>query len=359
MIPYVLLIAFPVLVRMVSEKYRFTVGKKLLYETSTGSIDIFMILFLLLLALRGTQCGIDTRQYLRLFNEYSTQSVSRLLSTHNHELGYKLLNRTVGFAGGGYQVLLAVTAFVCVYPLWHFYRRESENQLLTISLFLSVAPFVMYFSGIRQAMAMSMGVFAWYCARNKRPILFAAVILLAMQFHISAFVLVILYPLYHLKITRRWLWFVVPCMVLVYIFKTQLFTFLIAIFWSEGASIQRTGATTVLMLLILFGIYSYIIPDEKSMDKDTIALRNMLLCSITFQFFAMLHPWAMRFNYYLLIFIPILIPKIVSQSKKTYKQIADISVVIMTVYFLYNFAMIEFAGNDDLNVFPYIPFWKQ
>ena len=149
-----------------------------------------------------------------------------------------------------------------------------------------------------------------------------------------------------------------PCMAVVYMFKTQIFSFLIAFLWKEYSDITETGATTILMLLVVFGIYSYVIPEEQLLDHDTIAMRNLLLCSITLQFFAMLHPLAMRFNYYILLFVPILIPRIANRSKERYRQIAKLSEVVMVAYFIYYFIMNGIHDNDTLMVFPYIPFWK-
>ena len=343
---------------MIGKSYRFTSEKKLLYETQAGSIDVFMLIFLLLLALRGLQCGVDTKQYLRLFNEYSAQNVSQLLSSYDHEFGYKLLNRLVGLVGGSYRMLLIITSVICVVPLWYFYKRESQNQLLTIALFLTVAPYMMYFSGIRQAIAMSLGIPIWYAAKSKKLWLFVALVLLAIQFHVSAFVLFLLYPLYHANITTKWLWAVVPCMVAVFVFRSVVFTFLSGLFWNEYSTIRETGATTILTLLVLFGLYSYIIPDEDKMDRNAIAMRNILLLSIVLQIFAMLHPVAMRVNYYFLIFVPILIPKIANCSKKQYTQISRWSVVVMTTYFMCYFIRKVITDSDSLNIIPYIPFWR-
>lgn len=358
MVPYFLLVVAPVLVRIIGKNYRFINEKKVLYETHAGSIDVFMLWFLLLLALRGTQCGIDTKQYLRMYREYSIQNFTQLLSDYRHEFGFKLLNRFVGVVAGNYQVLLMVTAVICVYPLWHFYKRESEIQLLTIALFLTVAPYMMYFSGIRQAIAISLGIPAWYAAKHKKLWLFLTAVLLALQFHSSAFVLLLIYPLYHARITKKWLWFVVPCMVVVFVFRTVIFSFLITFLWKEYSEATATGATTILILLIMFGLYSYVLPEDKDLDGDTIALRNILLLSIVLQIFAMLHPLSMRMNYYFLIFVPILIPKIANRSKKQFTQIARLSVIVMTVYFMYYFISSVITDKDSLNIFPYIPFWK-
>jgi hypothetical protein len=341
---------------MASKEYRFTKGNKVLYETQTLSIDVFMLIFFLLLAFRGLKCGSDTKQYLRLFNEYRTQNIVQLFSSYEHEFGYKLVNRLIGAVTTNYQVLLVFTAAICVYPLWYFYKRESENQLLSIALFLTVAPYMMYFSGIRQAIAMSLGIPAWYAAKNKKLGRFIAMVILATQFHTSALMLFLLYPMYHLKITKKWLWFVGPCMIIVFVFRSFVFNFLFRLMWQEYELTEGTGATNILILLVLFGMYSYIIPDEALMDNDTIAMRNFMLLSIVIQIFAMLHPLSMRMNYYFLIFVPILIPKIAKRSKKEYAEVAQLSEVVMIAYFMYYFINNVITDDDALNIFPYISF---
>lgn len=133
---------------------------------------------------------------------------------------------------------------------------------------------------------------------------------------------------------------------------------LLVLLWEDFGEIAETGAMNVLLLLIVLAVYSYIIPDESMLDKDTIAMRNILLLTIMIQVFAMLHTLAMRMNYYYLIFIPILIPRIASRSKKKYKQIADLSVVVMTVFFMGYFIRNVILDIDPLNIYPYIPFWQ-
>ena len=358
MIPYFLWLALPILARIIGKKYRITSGNKILCRTQTASIDIFMFVFFLLLAFRGLHCGSDTSRYMHWYNVYGAQSFPELWGNYERERAYKLLNKLVSLLLDDYQVFLAVAALICVCPLWYFYKRESENQVLTIALFLGVVPYMMYFSGIRQAIAMSLGIPVWYAAKDKKLLRFILLVILATQFHTSAFVLLLLYPLFRAKITKKWLWVVIPGMLAVFVFRTAIFTVLSQLLWQEYSTIQETGATTILMLLILFALYSYIIPDENETDADTIALRNILLLSVVLQIFAMLHPVAMRMNYYFLIFVPILIPKIANRSKKQYAQIARLSVIVMSAYFMFYFVRGVMIDKDSLNIYPYIPFWK-
>ena len=189
--------------------------------------------------------------------------------------------------------------------------------------------------------------------------LFVFVVLLAMQFHTSAFVLFALYPLYHLRITKRWLWFVIPGILGIYFFRNPIFNFLMGFLWKEYETTAETGAFMIFLLLVIFACYSYFMVDDKALDQDTLGLRNILLLSVVIQIFAMLHPLSMRMNYYFLVFIPILIPKIATQCKKEFNIVAKISVAVMICYFFYYFTNNMIIDNDDLNIFPYISFWEK
>lgn len=358
MIPFYLLVLLPVIVWAIRSRYTITYGNKLIYETRSGSMDVFMLFLMILLALRGIGCGIDTKQYKVLYEEYSAVSFIGLFRDYEHEFGFKLLNKLIGITLKDFQWVLVSMAVMSIGPIWYMYKRESDHPLLTIALFLSVAPFVMYFSGIRQAAAMAFAVPVFYASKQKKFWTSALWVLLAMQLHTSAFILFLIYPLYHARITTRWLFVVVPCMIVLYIFKTQVFEFLMQYLWDEYHMTDETGATTILILLILFVVYAYVIPDEQRMDQDTIAMRNLLWLAVAIQCFAPVHPLAMRMNYYFLIFVPVLIPKIADLCKPEYEMVAKISVIVMVVYFLYYFINNAANGADALHVYPYVPFWK-
>ena len=96
-------------------------------------------------------------------------------------------------------------------------------------------------------------------------------------------------------------------------FNKQIFSVLgslIVRFTKYDASITQTGAFTMLILFAAFAVFAFLIPEDSALDAETIGLRNFLLLSVVLQMFAPLHTIAMRMNYYYIIFIPLLIPKI-------------------------------------------------
>ena len=69
----------------------------------------------------------------------------------------------------------------------------------------------------------------------------------------------------------------------------------------------------------------------------------------------------MRMNYYFIIFVPIIVPKIFKYSKDNIKDVAKLakSVIVgfFVVYYLYTTYISCQTGESALNTYPYVPFW--
>ena len=197
--------------------------------------------------------------------------------------------------------------------------------------------------------------------KEKKLVPYIITILIASGFHQSAIIMLILYPLYHAKITKKWLIVVVPLMITIFIFKNQIFSTII-LFSAKYAErynvITSTGAYSILILLILFDIYCFVFTDKDKETKEFIGLRNFLLCATCIQFFASINNVVMRINYYILLFIPILIPMVYNNSSIRYKKIVRMATTVMCIFFITYFFINAYTSSDILNIYPYIPFWE-
>ena len=225
----------------------------------------------------------------------------------------------------------------------------------------------MLFSGLRQSMAMAVGIIAYKFVREKKLLSFIIICFVALGFHHSAFVLFLMYPLYHIAFKKKDLWYIIPIIGLVIIFNRQIFTSLanLMVLFSnkyEDVSITQTGAITTFLMFAAFTIFCYIIPDESKMDKEMFGLRNILLFSMVLQSFASLHLLAMRMNYYYMIFIPIIVAKVIDIPKDRYKQVAKLGGLIIAVflfgYFFMGLYRDYITGESALNTVPYKFFWE-
>jgi hypothetical protein len=162
------------------------------------------------------------------------------------------------------------------------------------------------------------------------------------------------------------LWFVIPVIGLVFVFNKQIFGLAANLMFSimgekYDVEVEETGAYLMIVLFVLFAIAAYFFPDEKKVDAEMNGLRNFLLMAVMLQCFAPVHTLAMRMNYYFIVFIPIVVPKIFKYSKDNIKDVAKITKGIIVGFFVVYYLVTTYesckTGISDLDTYPYIPFW--
>ena len=115
----------------------------------------------------------------------------------------------------------------------------------------------------------------------------------------------------------------------------------------------------MMILFLIFLVFSFVVLDEASMSKRDYFMRNVLLIATTFQFFVPIHGLVQRASYYFMIFVPLSIISVVQAPKKYLKNISDLATVVIGVFFaVYFFCNATFSTDNLLDVFPYKFFWS-
>jgi len=187
-------------------------------------------------------------------------------------------------------------------------------------------------------------------------------VLLAMTFHKSAFIIALLYPVYHINITRKKSIFAIPVIVFVYLNNKAIFAFIFR-FMSDDMEeryneISETGAYSMIILFALFAVFAYVCTSNELVDRDFIGLRNLLLLSVVLQLFVPINAIAMRMNYYFIIFIPILIPKVIHRTPKSDRTLYEFLGVFLSAFFIFYYFRRAMYGVDILQTYPYRFFWQ-
>lgn len=353
MIIYYILILLPILLYYLSARfYPKTVCCKI-------AITVFFAILLFMLVLRSETVGRDVTTYHLYFNGIA-KTEWRNLPKVNLEIGYVFINKLIASIGGNYRVLLVVVALITIIPIWLIYYYEGEDAPTEIVIFINMSTFLMFFSGFRQSIAVSLGVIAFMFVKRKKIIFFLLTVAAALLFHNSAFILLLMYPMYHIKLKKKYLPVIIGIILAVFIFNRPIFNFLssfVSDVHNADKSITNTGAYGMIILLILFVAFSYVIPDEKSLSKEIYGLRNFLLLSLTLQLFAPVNFLAMRMNYYFIIFIPVLISKIVSNPSVKWRQVAVLGKYVIMAVMMFNFFVLVVRQNA-LDTFPYEFVWQ-
>ena len=354
MIPYIIMLTIPILLHPFT-KHTMVNHVKI----DRLPLTLFFLILTVLVALRHPRVGNDTINYIHYFDQIARSGWNQI-QWHNLEPGYQLFNKLLSLISGNSRFFLAAVALAVSVMLFLPYHRLCEDAPLSIVLFCNLSTFMMMFSGIRQMMAIGVGMIAYAFVLRKRPILFLLSVLVAMGFHTSAFMLLPMYPLYYTRITKKGAFFSLPVLVLAFVFNRQIFSVLgrlLQSYTKYEATQMVTGAYSMLALFALFAVFCFVIPDESILDEETIGLRNFLLFSLLIQMFAPLNMLAMRMNYYYIIFIPLLLPRIISCTRVRYRGVAVLARTIMLVFF---FAYFFVRANSaiTMHTVPYHFFWE-
>lgn len=229
--------------------------------------------------------------------------------------------------------------------------------MICISFFLISLLFEMFFSGMRQSIAIALAVPAYYFAKEKKVIKYLLIVALAYCFHKSAIMLLLLYPIYHAHITKKWLWGIIPLMGFVMMRRDLLMNLIFQLAGDEYAYkysylTGSSGQIGLMILFLLLTIYTYVILDENKAGKEEIGLRNTLLLATFIHLFTPLNPTISRINYYFILFIPVAISRINNRCRDDVYlyQLRTVATVVMPVFFVMYFFLLK---DDSLNVMNY------
>ncbi|HHW46609.1 MAG TPA: EpsG family protein [Clostridiales bacterium] len=161
MVVYYILVIIP---GIISLFYYLTKSDK----TKTITFFLFFSFLWILLSLRSYEVGVDIYTYKNYFDTIRTIPWTELFGNSMLiEIGYVLFNKIIGSFTDNFSVFLSITSFIIIYPIYLLYKKESTDPLLTIALFINMSNFVMIFSGLRQALAISLSIIAFYFAKKK------------------------------------------------------------------------------------------------------------------------------------------------------------------------------------------------
>lgn len=190
-------------------------GILFVYYKNYRKFFIFSSFFIIALTLgfRGSSLGEDTQMYLsvaeiskdlsfiEIIREFpkSTWSID-IYGYHNRiETIYLLYNKIIMSLTGEAQFVLLVSAIISCWGFGKFIYDNSSDIFLSTYVFLCESFFMFSFNGMRQVMAISIGINSYTCIKNKKYKKGLLLICLASLFHQSALIYLSIFVLDKIK----------------------------------------------------------------------------------------------------------------------------------------------------------------
>ena len=328
-------------------------------KRNTVYVWISFILIFIVLAFRHQSMGVDLGYgkgtgYLAGFDNIAKYSFKEVFSLNyqNYELGYILFNKLISTIWNNKQFFLAVCAFVSIFPIAFLIYKKSKDSLFSCFIYMGLPSFLMLFSGLRQSIAMGLCALSFLFIEDKKWVKFIITVLFASLFHATAIIFLIAYPLYYFKMGFNSRIASLIILLLIFIFRYQLFNILSPIF-KEDALPDNNGALT--LLLIFVGIYVFCFLFAPN-DKEINGLLNLFYLACCCQVFGNIYSTAMRVGYYFMIFTVLLVPRVVNELKDDKRIKITVKTVIFIAFIL--FGLYSFYSATWAMTYPYRWFWE-
>lgn len=165
---------------------------------------IYLILALGTLAMmtmfRGPTVGNDTQGYISYFNAIArADSFWECVDAYALEPGYIIWNWCISRVWQEPQSLFIITGFFVYFSIGRFLYKWVLSPGIVVYLIVTMHFFDGYLSTMRQTIALAILLFSYDSVINKKPLHFVFLNLVAVQFHFSAILYIIMYPVVNLE----------------------------------------------------------------------------------------------------------------------------------------------------------------
>ncbi|MBO5212802.1 MAG: EpsG family protein [Clostridia bacterium] len=329
------------------------------YKHTHSQIAFFLFVMLLLwflTAFRSEYIGSDTIQY---FNHFKAMSYYGKISFNSRfEIGYQILTLIISKINPNPYFFLGVIATICYLATGIYIYKYSDNIVFSTVLVFPIA-YGFFATGLRQAIAMVIILYAYQAIKNNKNILAFLIILFAATFHTSA--LIALFLLLHKIIPKKPI-IIIPLSAILIIFSlagfmddilSAILPFYAGYYENEIITDGWLGITYYCLRNIVFYILVYL-SYKKSQKQNCLALSNFVILFLTTCFGFSLSLFSRATNYFLLICI-VELPNAIYRGRLPYKKIFVFLIgFIMVLYFV-----VTLIIRPDWNTLcPYKFFWN-
>lgn len=315
------------------------------------------ILFIMIF--RAYNIGNDTIIYIRHFRYIQQYSFAEILAGESAvmgrttmEMGYLLFEKLLSIICQEDIFYMVVVNVILIVSVTRFIVRYSENPGLSLYLFFTIGLFSFMVTGIRQSIAICIGLYALEQAQERNAIKFICLVLLAMTFHKSAIVLAIIYFLVNQRLTILNSFIIFLVSMLGILFFKPLHEFFNERMGYEY-EIEETGNGQIflfiMIILLVLNLWQYkknILQNEKMK-----VLYNMQIVCTLLWILRLISRTAERPSYYFMFSIIVIIPNTINRCVKRSNRILLVMMLMVLLGVLFVYRTI---GNPLLSPYRFI-----
>lgn len=322
-------------------------GRKIEFNGKKTVCIVGAVSWILLSGLRHLSIGADTYAYKYLFNGVTNQSWTKVieqlklrltLANTTKDPGYTLIVKLFQCFSDNYRIWLILIACAFIIPMAIWIYKNSSDPCVSFVVFSTLFYSFFAITGLRQTIATAIAFFGGMeFIRKERPLGFLLTVLLASLIHASSIVLLPLYFLDKIKISRATLAAYWLLIIFAFLFRDKVFNILKAFAGYDNymKSATASGGTFILLLLAMAVVYTIFYRQIGASKNPQLNIAsNSLFMACVFSPLLLVNESCMRIVQYYSIFIIILLPEYKYIFKKESRIIFNVIVCAVMILLL-------------------------
>lgn len=299
-------------------------------------------------AFRDVSVGGDLENYIPAYEHISKSSWDKLLFVP-FETGYVFLNKIISLITPEIRLLLIfISGFVVLGYVRSIYRN-SRMPWLSLFLFIAMGFFTESLSMLRQAIAMVIILSGLKYVEERHFGKYLLIVILAMTFHLTAVVALILYPFFRLKLNlRNFILLITGCGLFILTIGRSILNYFISNFYSLYSSkIESGSGLSMLLLLLTIAAGGMLLNSSNRSQRVYTSMIALACCMQLFALqFALFARIVMYFSMALMIYIPDTLSRI--RNKEMRLMMILLVCVLAVMYFIF-----LILGRNAAGIMPY------
>ena len=257
--------------------------------------------------------GMDSAtSYVRAFNNAGTTDWENVtnLTRDEHNIGfYYFAKLAYQITGGDYQAFIMIISAICMISFARFIRKYSPSPVQSALYFMGLMFYTLMFDALKQALAMSILLFAFDAIVNRKPIRFIILVLFASWFHFPAMVFLPAYWIGNMKANKNYILMLGFMLLLTFIFREQLLKVMTDAYDTKIYDRERTFFATKVIIMIVIVAAALVLRKPTQKDRTYCIMLQLMGVAIVLQTFSTYNNTFERLsNYYFqvaTVFIPL------------------------------------------------------
>lgn len=323
------------------------------YFYKSRYLILCLLELLLLTGLRGYTVGADTASYLSALTYYSKMSFSELLTAelvwpYDYEIGYFLMVKLCALLKIGKTGFLFLIAFLVYIPTFRAVKKYSPMPYISILCYFGLGFFTYSLGIFRQMIASSILLCGWRYVEERQLVKYLLTVALAMLFHTTAIVAVVLYFVYGIN-WHRFIGWIIPAEIGLLVFGRVVALLVTRIFpmydGYVGSQYDTQGGTYLMLIMLNIVLLGSILFRNEAEKKH----EDMMICALVLAICIQCIGYSMgalgratrHFSVYMIFAIPCVLTNL--KKKIGYQWAFVVSLVV--VLCLFALAYRDFDGN--------------